>query len=69
MEDEDEAAATEEEQEEALMVPQVKVAADGSLIIDEERCDVLLNSLPFHVLFVCKLDSLLFQLDGGGATS
>lgn len=39
-EDEDEAAATEEEQEEALMVPQVKVAEDGSLIIDEERCDV-----------------------------
>lgn len=27
----------EEEQDEALMVPQVKVAEDGSLIIDEER--------------------------------
>lgn len=27
----------EEEDEEALMVPQVKVAEDGSLIIDEER--------------------------------
>lgn len=26
-----------EDQEEALMVPQVKVAEDGSLIIDEER--------------------------------
>lgn len=52
-EDEDEAAATgeDEEQEEALLVPQVKVAEDGSLIIDEERSvrlskgwDVLLNS-------------------------
>ncbi|KAM7368720.1 hypothetical protein PAMP_013032 [Pampus punctatissimus] len=40
--EEDEAAEEEEqdeqdEQEEALMVPQVKVAEDGSLIIDEER--------------------------------
>lgn len=40
-EDEDEAAATEEEeQEEALLVPQVKVAEDGSLIIDEESLTV-----------------------------
>lgn len=67
-EDEDEAAATEEEQEEALMVPQVKVAEDGSLIIDEER-SVLLNCLlvPFHMLFVRKLGTPCFQLDGGGA--
>ncbi|XP_075885526.1 uncharacterized protein LOC142890416 isoform X2 [Nelusetta ayraudi] len=34
------AAATEEEQEEALLVPQVKVAEDGSLIIDEESLTV-----------------------------
>lgn len=34
---EEEAEEAEEEQEEALMVPQVKVAEDGSLIIDEER--------------------------------
>ncbi|XP_037548495.1 transcription factor TFIIIB component B'' homolog [Nematolebias whitei] len=33
-------AATEEEQDEALMVPQVKVAEDGSLIIDEESLTV-----------------------------
>lgn len=32
-----EAEAGAEEDEEALMVPQVKVAEDGSLIIDEER--------------------------------
>lgn len=52
-EDEDEVAATDEEQEEALMVPQVKVAEDGSLIIDEERCNVLnLYFFFFHVLFV-----------------
>lgn len=31
------AEAGAEEDEEALMVPQVKVAEDGSLIIDEER--------------------------------
>lgn len=31
------AAAAEEEQEEPFLVPQVKVAEDGSLIIDEER--------------------------------
>ncbi len=34
---EEEEEEAEEEQEEALMVPQVKVAEDGSLIIDEER--------------------------------
>lgn len=34
--DEEEEAA-EEDQEEAFLVPQVKVAEDGSLIIDEER--------------------------------
>ncbi|XP_047228749.1 transcription factor TFIIIB component B'' homolog isoform X2 [Girardinichthys multiradiatus] len=37
---EEEEAAAEEEQEEALMVPQVKVAEDGSLIIDEESLTV-----------------------------
>lgn len=46
-EDEDETAATEEEQEEALMVPQVKVAEDGSLIIDEERSVLKLFAGPF----------------------
>lgn len=35
--EEEEEEAAEEEQEEALLVPQVKVAEDGSLIIDEER--------------------------------
>lgn len=35
--EEEEEEAAEEEQEEALVVPQVKVAEDGSLIIDEER--------------------------------
>lgn len=38
--EEDEGAAEDEEQEEeedSLMVPQVKVAEDGTLIIDEER--------------------------------
>lgn len=69
-EDEDEVAATEDEQEEALMVPQVKVAEDGSLIIDEER-SVLLNCLlvPFHMMSACKVHSPCFQLDGGGAAS
>ncbi|XP_035766223.1 transcription factor TFIIIB component B'' homolog isoform X2 [Neolamprologus brichardi] len=37
---EEEAEEAEEEQEEALMVPQVKVAEDGSLIIDEESLTV-----------------------------
>lgn len=36
-EEEEEDAAAEEDQEESLMVPQLKVAEDGSLIIDEER--------------------------------
>ncbi|KAM4532798.1 uncharacterized protein V3H82_026525 [Fundulus diaphanus] len=36
----EEAADGEEEQEESLMVPQVKVAEDGSLIIDEESLTV-----------------------------
>ena len=36
-EEEAAAAAAEEEQEEPFLVPQVKVAEDGSLIIDEER--------------------------------
>lgn len=35
--EEDDEDVAEEEQEEALLVPQVKVAEDGSLIIDEER--------------------------------
>lgn len=35
-EDEEEEAA-DEDQEEALLVPQVKVAEDGTLIIDESR--------------------------------
>ncbi|XP_073333972.1 uncharacterized protein [Pagrus major] len=35
-----EEAAAEEEQDDALMVPQVKVAEDGSLIIDEESLTV-----------------------------
>lgn len=43
-EEEEEEDAIEEEQEEALMVPQVKVAEDGSLIIDEER------SVHFYVI-------------------
>lgn len=42
VEDEEEEEAADEEQEEALLVPQVKVAEDGSLIIDEER------SVYFH---------------------
>lgn len=33
----EEDAAAEEDQDEAFLVPQVKVAEDGSLIIDEER--------------------------------
>lgn len=33
----EEEEAVEEDQEEAFLVPQVKVAEDGSLIIDEER--------------------------------
>ncbi|XP_070780752.1 transcription factor TFIIIB component B'' homolog [Enoplosus armatus] len=37
---EEEEEEVEEEQEEALMVPQVKVAEDGSLIIDEESLTV-----------------------------
>ncbi|XP_044029871.1 transcription factor TFIIIB component B'' homolog isoform X3 [Siniperca chuatsi] len=37
---EEEEEEAEEEQEEALMVPQVKVAEDGSLIIDEESLTV-----------------------------
>lgn len=58
------AAAEGDEQEEALMVPQVKVAEDGSLIIDEERsvrsiqaCDVCSNSPydRFRVLFMRKM--------------
>lgn len=36
-EEEGAACEEEEEQEEEIMVPQVKVAEDGSLIIDEER--------------------------------
>ncbi|XP_035996610.1 transcription factor TFIIIB component B'' homolog [Fundulus heteroclitus] len=36
----EEAADAEEDQEESLMVPQVKVAEDGSLIIDEESLTV-----------------------------
>lgn len=40
--EEEEEEAAEGEQEEALLVPQVKVAEDGSLIIDEER------SVYFH---------------------
>ncbi|KAM8743682.1 uncharacterized protein AB9X84_017944 isoform 2-T2 [Acanthopagrus schlegelii] len=39
-EEEEEAAAAEEEQDDASMVPQVKVAEDGSLIIDEESLTV-----------------------------
>lgn len=35
--EEEEEAAAEGEEDESLMVPQVKVAEDGSLIIDEER--------------------------------
>lgn len=49
---EEEEEEAEEEQEEALMVPQVKVAEDGSLIIDEERlveicrpCDIFPPSI------------------------
>lgn len=63
------AAATEEEQEEALLVPQVKVAEDGSLIIDEERS--VHSSKLCHVL-LCSCVKCIFtvlQLDGGGATS
>lgn len=63
------AAATEEEQEEALLVPQVKVAEDGSLIIDEER-SVHSSKLCHVLLFSCvKCIFTVFQLDGGGATS
>uniref|UniRef100_A0A671XHW1 Myb-like domain-containing protein n=1 Tax=Sparus aurata TaxID=8175 RepID=A0A671XHW1_SPAAU len=39
-EEEEEAAAAEEDQDDAPMVPQVKVAEDGSLIIDEESLTV-----------------------------
>ncbi|XP_008421724.1 transcription factor TFIIIB component B'' homolog isoform X2 [Poecilia reticulata] len=39
-EEEEEEAAAEEDQEESLMVPQLKVAEDGSLIIDEESLTV-----------------------------
>ncbi|XP_054908298.1 LOW QUALITY PROTEIN: transcription factor TFIIIB component B'' homolog [Poeciliopsis prolifica] len=39
-EEEEEDAAAEEDQEESLMVPQLKVAEDGSLIIDEESLTV-----------------------------
>ncbi|XP_008274380.1 transcription factor TFIIIB component B'' homolog isoform X3 [Stegastes partitus] len=39
-EDDEEEEAADEDQEEALMVPQVKVAEDGSLIIDEESLTV-----------------------------
>ncbi|KAM4720497.1 uncharacterized protein FYW61_015879 isoform 2-T2 [Anableps anableps] len=39
-EEEEEEGAAEEDQEESLMVPQVKVAEDGSLIIDEESLTV-----------------------------
>lgn len=56
-EEEEEEGAAEEEQEEALLVPQVKVAEDGSLIIDEERSVYFCVKgafhvclLPFHVL-------------------
>lgn len=36
-EEEEEEEATDGDQEEALLVPQVKVAEDGTLIIDESR--------------------------------
>uniref|UniRef100_A0A3B5L0P1 Myb-like domain-containing protein n=1 Tax=Xiphophorus couchianus TaxID=32473 RepID=A0A3B5L0P1_9TELE len=39
-EEEEEDAAAEEDQEESVMVPQLKVAEDGSLIIDEESLTV-----------------------------
>lgn len=52
---------TEEEEpdEEALMVPQVKVAEDGSLIIDEERSvdcfsPALISSVLSTVGFICS---------------
>lgn len=48
VEDEDEDEAAEEEQEEALLVPQVKVAEDGSLIIDEERSVYFCVKRFFH---------------------
>lgn len=40
-EDEEEAEMADAEEEEPLMVPRVKVAEDGSLIIDEERSGVV----------------------------
>ncbi|XP_027881110.1 transcription factor TFIIIB component B'' homolog isoform X1 [Xiphophorus couchianus] len=40
VEEEEEDAAAEEDQEESVMVPQLKVAEDGSLIIDEESLTV-----------------------------
>lgn len=67
-EEEAAAAAAEEEQEEALLVPQVKVAEDGSLIIDEERS--VHSSKACHVLLCSCVKCIftVFQLDGGGAT-
>lgn len=47
-EDGDVEEVEDEEQEDSIMVPQVKVAEDGSLIIDEERsvgnCAIIVNT-------------------------
>lgn len=47
-EDADVEEVEDEEQEDSIMVPQVKVAEDGSLIIDEERsvgnCAIIVNT-------------------------
>lgn len=42
-EDEERMEETQPEEEEPLLVPRVKVAEDGSLIIDEERSATLRN--------------------------
>lgn len=68
--DEGEEGAAENEQDESLMVPRVKVAEDGSLIIDEERyaefctaqCVSFFMSLSQFrsrfLLFYCHLSNL-----------
>lgn len=53
----------EEPENEEMLMPKVKVAEDGSIILDEERCCTLLISFfKINILFLKLYDLILYIL-------
>lgn len=69
----DEEEEEEESVNEEILVPKVRVAEDGSIILDEERCCDFLIICIFiiciNILFLKPYQPIVFQFDSESSTA